>query len=671
MANKNFEVKHGLSVAGTERITAAGAGSLTNLTLSGNLTVNGSTVTLDTTTLQVADKNIVLNYHASNDTSSAVDGAGITIQDAIDGSTDATLNWSAANDRFVMSHGLQVTSGIVTAASHMQIAGNLDVVGQIGAYNNPGSAWGAMGFRATNYTFKNSGGTVKVAIDSSGKVGIGTSSPEGVLHVYGGDSGSSYTPDGADRLILENNDSIAIDIRTPASNQALIMFSDGTRSQGLIGYDHSDDSLRFSNYGNLERMRIISSGHVGIGTNSPYNADWGSSSRQLTVEGTNYAVLNLFSTSVPTKWSIGSGDDKLYFYDDKDTQHRMVIDHNGKVGIGNTSPSNNHANANMLVVGAGGAGGMALYNGANNGGYYFSRALANNTDAYDGGMSYNADRDLTFHTNAGVARMTIDGAGNVGIGTTSPAKLGLTGSSVGKVLELSGDDSQIRIVNSILHHDNSGFTKFTIRNNYGATSASATMELQAGSIYFCTGTAFTERLRINHLGRQAYSGSATANGHGNFVGEVGTGYKALAFERTVGGGEVGSIVANSGSTSYYTTSDYRLKENVDYTWDATARLKQLKPARFNFIADDTNTLVDGFLAHEVSSIVPEAIYGEKDGMADPILYEDGDEIPEGKSVGDVKTESVPEYQAIDNSKLVPLLVKTIQELEARLTAGGL
>ena len=75
--------------------------------------------------------------------------------------------------------------------------------------------------------------------------------------------------------------------------------------------------------------------------------------------------------------------------------------------------------------------------------------------------------------------------------------------------------------------------------------------------------------------------------------------------------------------------------------DATTRLKQLKPKRFNFIADETNRLVDGFLAHEVSSIVPEAITGEKDGE---------------------------EMQGIDQSKLVPLLVKTIQELEARLTA---
>ena len=113
------------------------------------------------------------------------------------------------------------------------------------------------------------------------------------------------------------------------------------------------------------------------------------------------------------------------------------------------------------------------------------------------------------------------------------------------------------------------------------------------------------------------------------------------------GNEVGTIVVTSSSTSYNSLSDYRLKENVNYTWDATTRLKQLKPARFNFISDDTNTLIDGFIAHEVSSVVPEAITGEKDAVD-----ENGDAV----------------YQGIDQSKLVPLLVKTIQELEARITA---
>jgi hypothetical protein len=140
------------------------------------------------------------------------------------------------------------------------------------------------------------------------------------------------------------------------------------------------------------------------------------------------------------------------------------------------------------------------------------------------------------------------------------------------------------------------------------------------------------------------------------------------------GTQVGAISAGGSSTSYGTSSDYRLKENVDYTWDATTRLKQLKPARFNWIADDTNTLVDGFIAHEAAEVVPESVFGTKDGMAITSRYTENDVETQGdspsKSVGDVKTYSSSEIQPqqIDQAKLVPLLVKTIQELEARITA---
>ena len=116
---------------------------------------------------------------------------------------------------------------------------------------------------------------------------------------------------------------------------------------------------------------------------------------------------------------------------------------------------------------------------------------------------------------------------------------------------------------------------------------------------------------------------------------------------------VGGITNDGSNTTFATSSDYRLKENVDYTWDATTRLKQLKPARFNWVADDTNTLMDGFIAHEVSSIVPEAVRGEKDATRTEI-DENGDE------------QTFIEPQGIDQSKLVPLLVKTVQELEARI-----
>ena len=154
-------------------------------------------------------------------------------------------------------------------------------------------------------------------------------------------------------------------------------------------------------------------------------------------------------------------------------------------------------------------------------------------------------------------------------------------------------------------------------------------------------------------------------------GGTSTSSGSILIFRAGDGDEVGGISMsnlNAGTTvAYNTSSDYRLKENVDYTWDATTRLKQLKPARFNFIKDETNTLVDGFLAHEVSSIVPEAITGTHNQVQ---VWRDGEELPNGVSVGDNKLDengnTIPDYQSIDQSKLVPLLVKTIQELEARI-----
>ena len=124
------------------------------------------------------------------------------------------------------------------------------------------------------------------------------------------------------------------------------------------------------------------------------------------------------------------------------------------------------------------------------------------------------------------------------------------------------------------------------------------------------------------------------------------------------GGVVGSISTNGSSTTYNTSSDYRLKENVEYTFDATTEVKKLKPCKFNFIG--TSETIEGFVAHELSEVVPLAVTGTKDATKEEDVFDD-----EGVKTG---TKTVPDYQGIDQSKLVPLLVKTIQELEARITA---
>jgi hypothetical protein len=121
-------------------------------------------------------------------------------------------------------------------------------------------------------------------------------------------------------------------------------------------------------------------------------------------------------------------------------------------------------------------------------------------------------------------------------------------------------------------------------------------------------------------------------------------------------GEVGSISTNASATAYTTSSDYRLKENIIPLTGASERVLQLKPSRFNFIADP-DIQVDGFIAHEAQAVVPECVIGAKDEVD-----EDGN----------------PVYQGIDQSKLVPLLTAALQEalaeiesLKARLTAAGI
>ena len=156
-----------------------------------------------------------------------------------------------------------------------------------------------------------------------------------------------------------------------------------------------------------------------------------------------------------------------------------------------------------------------------------------------------------------------------------------------------------------------------------------------------------------------------------------SGGNTLSIARWVrNGNQVGSITCTTSSTTYGTSSDYRLKENVIPLTNAIDRLKQIPVHRFNFISDPNKT-VDGFIAHEVTPFVPEAVTGEKDGFEkvpvldennQPVLNEDGTQV--------VKDE--PVYQSIDQSKLVPLLTAALQEaldkidaLQARLDAAGL
>ena len=103
-----------------------------NVTVGGDLTVQGTTTTLNTATLDVEDKNITLNF-GSGDTSGSANGAGITIQDAVSASTDATILWDATNDELDFSHSVNVTGSVV--AQTKLAVGVSAVHGSYGLYN--------------------------------------------------------------------------------------------------------------------------------------------------------------------------------------------------------------------------------------------------------------------------------------------------------------------------------------------------------------------------------------------------------------------------------------------------------------------------------------------------------------------------------------------------------
>ena len=335
--------------------------------------------------------------------------------------------------------------------------------------------------------------------------------------------------------------------------------------------------------------------------------------------------------------------------------------------------------------------------------------------------------------NSNATAITITSGERVGIGLTSNINHILT---VGDELVDSSDSRRITIRSSN-HGANAGY-RFDAESSNGTARAAGYYfqpgDNDAGTYLGLTSTDGSYQMTITRESNVGIGATGLADSQHRLKLTAGTGgarclnmgvgngglcattnntsgtanYDAFAFTTSGGNSQVGGIVVGSSSTAYNTTSDYRLKENVNYTWDATTRLKQLRPARFNWIIDDTNTLVDGFLAHEVEDIVPEAITGTKDatetltnvvrsaqgmvlaegiteanwtaGKADGVLWTEDDVLPEGVSVGDVKVEpTYPSdstwdasltkdvYQNIDQAKLVPLLVKTIQELEARIT----
>ena len=247
--------------------------------------------------------------------------------------------------------------------------------------------------------------------------------------------------------------------------------------------------------------------------------------------------------------------------------------------------------------------------------------------------------------------MRIDSSGNVGIGGTAP-------------------NYQLHVVNGIGVGSHGFAQQLSITNNkiqsllLGTGYTNMTINALGGLVGIGTGTtSLAARLHVENGGsgnvaflKHASSGIAVTlklqnnRATGTLAGEQ------ISFTDDTGT-QRGKITNTTATTTYHTSSDYRLKENEVLISDGIERIKQLKPYKFSW-KHIPNKIVDGFFAHEVENLVEDCVDGTKDRVVTKDDHDKGDYLD--KEIG---TEI---HQMMDHSKLVPLIVAALQEAIGRI-----
>jgi hypothetical protein len=254
-------------------------------------------------------------------------------------------------------------------------------------------------------------------------------------------------------------------------------------------------------------------------------------------------------------------------------------------------------------------------------------------------------------------------AGNVGIGQTSPSnKLSINGAmnvaaaNFKGVLSVNSTDSQAagNGAGITLGGVYTGTTQ-TVFAQIAGIKENSTDANYAGSLamyYRPNGDTLKEGMRITSGGALCLGGTSTIAGYVFTMYHTDTSGMAYKYNGTSeqnscsfqnGNGQVGRIYTSGSNTTYSTSSDYRLKENVTPMTGALDKVAQLNPVTFTWKTDGSDG--QGFIAHELQAVVPDCVGGTKDA---------------------VDAEGNPVYQDIDTSFLVATLTAAIKELKAEL-----
>jgi hypothetical protein len=240
---------------------------------------------------------------------------------------------------------------------------------------------------------------------------------------------------------------------------------------------------------------------------------------------------------------------------------------------------------------------------------------------------------------------------------------------VGSTSATTGD----RVVNTITYDGNNGYAGSRTATVWGDSTVRASAQADGGNGQLILGTESdhrtifvtnnTERMRIDTSGNLLVGTSSNPlNCRLNVVGRDSPNPAAMGAQpftngsyalgvQNASGTNVGGIIANSSSTAYNTSSDYRLKEDIQPMTGALVTVQALKPVTYKWKVDGSDG--QGFIAHELQEVCPDAVTGEKDAVE---TYTDEDGVEQTR----------PKYQGIDTSFLVATLTAAIQELKAEL-----
>ncbi len=417
--------------------------------------------------------------------------------------------------------------------------------------------------------------------------------------------------------------------------------------EGITGISNSSDA---------NAITIDSSERVGIGTNSPsqeMHLYAGSGATDFLIEQGSTGNAYLHTKNSNREYLIGTGGDALKFYDLTADAERMRIDSSGNLLVGTTDTLPAINNVEGIALSAGSFGGRLEVSRDNNEAVSINRKTSNgNLMSFKkdgttvGSIGVDGDSTNLMIGNGVVGLRFVEGSNHI-----RPANID-TGGNRDNAIDLGYGSSRFK----------DGYFSNSVRANFFAGQAddNTFMGITGGDVItFATGG--TERMRIDSSGSLLigttddiiwndasgegvviYQGKAFQVARNNDacvqLNRQGSDGSIQLFAR--GGTQVGRIDVTASATSYVTSSDRRLKSNIEDAASASDKIDAIQVRQFDWNVDDSHQDY-GLIAQELQSIEPLAVSGNADS---------------------------DEMMGVDYSKLVPMLIKEIQELRGRVAA---